>query len=168
MIMRNIAVAVLLLCLYSCQDGQRSAEKSDGEQNSYYKRVPDAPLDLYCLLNSSITEEERNEICRHIMFNLSGNLSAEIIASIHDGQPLELDIQTFFFEDNVPKKDSVLSPIIVRVLHQPGLENLIAFKNSRTGDVVMRLQIERVCAGYVNMNSPAIQDIADSIRSKTR
>jgi len=151
---------IFILILFSCAKPKNSIQENRyilDAQESYYRRIPDAPLDLYCFINDRVSAKEREELCKRIMFDLSGNLTVDLGITIEGGKIKKLEFKTFYFTDqNAPVRDSISWKLLERVLHEIDLQKIATLKDIESEDFVLRMQVERFCTGYIQITKPNI------------
>jgi hypothetical protein len=133
---------LLVFLMLSCCKPEPAAEKKrddcEKEQQRYYDRIPDAPIDLYAYVDNLLDTDDRFEICTKIY---NRNLTAELGISIKDNKVDTVEMLTFYFDENDRlQKDTSDYSELHKILNAIDKQSIPTFKFEKDGDFALRLQ----------------------------
>lgn len=135
-------------------EGQKNTERKS-EQQKYYERIPDAPIDLYCYLNNGLNLKTKVEICGNLSTRQVDNLSMDMLISIKGDRIDTIETEIFYFDSmDILKRDTFNYSGLSEFLNSFDKDQISSLKNEDNKDVALRIQLERVCNGQVQFYQP--------------
>jgi hypothetical protein len=120
------------------------------EQQIYYKRISDAPIDFYCYVDNLLDTKERVGICGKLGPYQSDNLTADILLSLDSNKVTESEVLFLYFNENGnPQKDTSKYDHLGKILDAIDIQQVPSLKFLGKGDFAFRLQLERFCIEQV-------------------
>ena len=148
---------LLLICVACSKSGNRSDQQIADKREAYYDRIPDAPLDLYCYVNTRINPRDRLQLCSIISDKCFDNLTLNVGLTINGGQLKRTDLHAIYFDLAGNAHDESISAASLDVIFDSLIVSDIPTLSAiKTEEFVLRMQLERLCPGYVHSNRPAI------------
>lgn len=154
---KEIICLLLFIGLACCREDREADESKNDPQERYYERIPDAPLDLYCYLNVKLDADDRLRLCSLVMEKYSNNLTLNVGLKISNNKLEQVDLQSLYFDSaGNTDVDSVSVELLSPIFDSLRIDNIPTLKAIVHDNFVLRMQLERLCPGYVFINQPAI------------
>ena len=159
----NFTSTLVLMIILSCNNySPRFPElKTKGTiRERLYKSVPDAPLTLYCYIDGRLSPAIRQKLCDSLLLKYDQNLTLVLDISVRNSKITELAFQGIFFDASDFTHKVGVPDSIKEIVKGADLMQSPGMKGVSERDVVVRLQLERFCIGYMEFVSGEIPDVA--------